>query len=243
MLALLQKEIKAFLSSLIGYIVVVVFLLLIGLIMWVFPTDMNVLNQGYATLETLFNIAPWVFMFLIPAITMRSFSEEKRTGTIELLLTKPLTDLRIILSKYLAGVVLVLFSILPTLFYFATIYYMGSPVGNVDVGGTWGSYIGLLLLGGGFVSIGIFASSLASNQVVAFIVAVFFCFLTYIGFDALASLDLLGPVDYLILKLGINEHYISISRGVLDTRDLLYFVSLSAFFILLTKLVLESRKW
>ena len=243
MLALLQKEIKAFLSSLIGYIVVIVFLLLIGLIMWVFPTDMNVLNQGYASLDTLFNIAPWVFMFLIPAITMRSFSEEKRTGTIELLLTKPLTDLQIILSKYFAGLLLVLFSILPTLFYFATIYYLGSPVGNVDVGGTWGSYIGLLLLGGGFVSIGVFASSLASNQVVAFIIAVFLCFLTYIGFEALASLDAMGTMDYLITKLGINEHYTSISRGVLDTRDLLYFISLSAIFILLTKLVLESRKW
>lgn len=243
MLALLQKEIKAFLSSLIGYIVIVVFLLLIGLIMWVFPTDMNVLNQGYASLETLFNIAPWVFMFLIPAITMRSFSEEKRTGTIELLLTKPLSDLQIILAKYFAGLILVLFSILPTLFYFASIYYLGSPVGNVDVGGTWGSYIGLLLLGGGFVSIGIFSSSLATNQVVAFIVAVFLCFICYIGFDALASLDALGAIDYLVIKLGINEHYISISRGVLDTRDLLYFVSLSAFFVILTKLVLESRKW
>ncbi len=243
MLALLQKEIKAFLSSLIGYIVIIVFLLLIGLIMWVFPTDMNVLNQGYASLDTLFTIAPWVFMFLIPAITMRSFSEEKRIGTIELLLTKPLTDLQIILAKYFAGLLLVLFSILPSLFYFATIYYLGSPVGNVDVGGTWGSYIGLLLLGGGFVSIGIFASSLATNQVVAFIVAVFLCFICYIGFDALASLDALSAVDYLIIKLGINEHYISISRGVLDTRDLLYFISLSAFFVLLTKLVLESRKW
>lgn len=243
MLALLQKEIKAFLSSLIGYIVIIVFLLLIGLIMWVFPTDMNVLNQGYASLDTLFNIAPWVFMFLIPAITMRSFSEEKRTGTIELLLTKPLTDLQIILAKYLAGLLLVLFSIVPTLFYFASIYYLGSPVGNVDIGGTWGSYIGLLFLGGGFVSIGIFASSLSSNQVVAFIVAVFFCFLSYIGFDFLASLDLLDSVDHLIQRLGINQHYISISRGVLDTRDLLYFLSLSAFFILLTKLVLESRKW
>ncbi|MFB6257550.1 MAG: gliding motility-associated ABC transporter permease subunit GldF [Flavobacteriales bacterium] len=243
MLALLQKEIKAFLSSLIGYIVIIVFLLLIGLIMWVFPTDMNVLNQGYASLETLFNIAPWVFMFLIPAITMRFFSEEKRTGTIELLLTKPLTDLQIILSKYFAGLLLVLFSLIPTLFYFGTIYYLGSPVGNVDVGGTWGSYIGLLLLGGGFVSIGVFASSMARNQVVAFIIAVFLCFITYIGFDSLASLPVLGSIDHLIVKLGINEHYISISRGVLDTRDLLYFLSLSAFFILLTKLVLESRKW
>ncbi len=243
MLALLQKEIKAFLSSLIGYIVVIVFLLLVGLIMWVFPTDMNVLNQGYSSLDTLFTIAPWVFMFLIPAITMRSFSEEKRTGTMELLLTKPLTDLQIILSKYFAGLLLVLISILPTLFYFATIYYLGSPVGNVDVGGTWGSYIGLLLLGGGFVSIGVFSSSLASNQVVAFIIAVFLCFLLYIGFDALASLNVFGSLDYLITKLGINEHYLSISRGVLDTRDLLYFISLSAFFIILTKTVLESRKW
>lgn len=243
MVALLQKEIRSFLSSLIGYIVVTVFLLLVGLFLWVFPTEFNILNQGYATLESLFLLAPWVFMFLIPAITMRSFSEEKRTGTIELLLTKPLTDMEIIMAKYLAGLVLVLISILPTILYYGVIYYMGSPVGNIDSAGTWGSYIGLLFLGAGFVSIGIFSSSISRNQVVAFIVSVFLCFFCYTGFNAIGSFELFGTYDQLILNLGINEHYRSLSRGVLDTRDLLYFVSLSAVFILLTRTVLQSRQW
>ncbi len=243
MLSLLKKEIRSFLSSLIGYIVIIVFLLLVGLFIWVFPTGFSILNQGYATLEPLFTLAPWVFMFLIPAITMRSFSEEKRTGTIELLLTKPLTDLQIILSKFLAGLLLVLFSLIPTLIYFGSVYFLGDPVGNIDLGGTWGSYIGLVFLSAGFVSIGLFASAISENQVVAFIIAVFLSFFFYIGFDALGSFDLFGTFDSLILNLGINEHYLSVSRGVLDTRDLLYFISLSLVFILMTKTVLESRKW
>ncbi len=243
MVALLQKEIRSFLSSLIGYIVVTVFLLLVGLFLWVFPTEFNILNQGYATLESLFLLAPWVFMFLIPAITMRSFSEEKRTGTIELLLTKPLTDMEIIMAKYLAGLVLVIISIVPTFLYYGVIYYMGNPVGNIDSAGTWGSYIGLLFLGAGFVSIGIFSSSISRNQVVAFIVSVFLCFFCYTGFNAIGSFELFGTYDQLVLNLGINEHYRSLSRGVLDTRDILYFVSLSTVFILLTRTVLQSRQW
>ena len=243
MYALLKKEISSFLSSLIGYIVITVFLLSVGLFMWVFPGDSNVLDNGYSNIDGLFVVAPWVFMFLIPAITMRSFSDEKKSGTIELLLTRPLTDLQIILSKYLAGVILVLFSLIPTLIYYVSVHFMGNPSGNIDTGGMWGSYIGLLFLASVFVSIGIFASSITENQVVAFIVAVFLCFFSFIGFDSISGLDLFGKVDTLIMSLSVNEHYISMSRGVIDTRDVFYFLSVIGIFILFTKTTLESRKW
>lgn len=243
MYSLLKKEIQAFLGSLIGYIVIVVFITIMGLIMWVFPGDLNVLDNEYASLSPLFTMAPWIFMFLIPAVTMRLFADENRSGTIELLLTKPLTDLQIILSKYFAGLLLVLFSILPTLVYYASIYYLGSPVGNLDQGGSWGSYLGLLFLAAGFVGIGLFSSSLSDNQVIAFIIAVFLSFFFFIGFDFISSLDLFGAVDLLIMKLGINEHYASMSRGVIDSRDAIYFLSLIAFFIVLTRLKLSARKW
>lgn len=243
MFSLLKKEIQSFLGSLIGYIVIIVFLTIIGLIMWVFPSDYNILNNEYATLGPLFSLAPWVFMFLIPAVTMRLFADENRTGTIELLLTKPLTDLQIIGAKYLAGFVLVLFSLLPTLVYYITVYQLGSTAGNLDQGGTWGSYFGLLFLASGFVSIGLFASSLSDNQVISFIIAVFLSFFFYIGFDFISSLELLGGADLLIQKLGISEHYGSMSRGVIDSRDALYFLSLIAFFFMLTKLKLSARNW
>ena len=243
MLTLYKKEIRAFLSSLIGYIAICVFLLLIGLFLWILPTDSNIFNNGYAGLDSLFSLAPWVFLFLIPAITMRSFADEKKAGTIEFLLTKPLTDLQIILAKYFASVTLVLFSLLPTLIYYYTIYKLGNPVGNIDSGGTWGSYIGLFFLASAFTAIGIFASSLSDNQIVAFILAVFLCFFLYIGFEYISMLDLFGKVDDFILSLGINDHYTSMSRGVIDTRDIIYYLSLTGIFILLTKTTLESRKW
>lgn len=243
MYALFIKEIRSFLSSLIGYIVIVVFLLALGLFMWILKGDTNVLDSGYSTIRPLFDIGPWVFLFLIPAITMRSFAEEKRTGTIELLLTRPLTDLQIILAKYAAAFILVLFSLLPTLVYFYTVYKLGNPPGNIDTGGTWGSYIGLLFLGSSFVSIGIFASSLTDNQIISFILALALCFFCYIGWDSISSLSLFGKADTFIQELGIEAHYKSMSRGAIDTRDLLYFVSLNALFVIATRTVLESRKW
>ena len=247
MFTLLKKEIRSFLSSLIGYIAIGVFLLLLGLFMWVLDSsssnNSNVLESGFANIDPLFIIAPWVFLFLIPAITMRSFADEKKAGTIELLLTRPLTDLQIILAKYLAGFVLVLFSLLPTLIYYYSVYRLGSPVGNIDTGGMWGSYIGLLFLGAAFVSIGIFASAITDNQVVSFILACFLCFFIYTGFDFISSFSLFGKVDNIILAMGINSHYVSMSRGVVDTRDVIYFISLIAVFILGTRTVLESRKW
>ena len=243
MFTLLKKEITGFLSSLIGYIVISVFLLINGLFLWVFPMQFNILDYGYSSLEHLFILSPVVFLFLIPAITMRMFAEEKRSGTIEMLLTKPLTDLQIILAKYFAGVFLVLFALLPTLVYFLSIYYLGSPKGNIDMGGTWGSYIGLLFLGSAFVAIGLFCSSITDNQIVSFIISVFLCGFAYIGFEFIYSLDLFGKFDLFVQTLGINAHYRSMSRGVIDTRDVLYFLSLISLFILLTKVSLESRKW
>jgi len=243
MYSLFVKEIRSFLSSLIGYIVIVVFLLSISLFMWVIRGSTNVLEVGYANIDTLFAIGPWVFLFLIPAITMRSFADEKKSGTIELLLTRPLTDTQIILAKYFAGIILVAISILPTLIYYYSVWRLGAPLGNIDSGGTWGSYLGLMFLGASFVAIGIFASSLTDNQIISFILALVLCFVCYIGFEELSSLSFFGKADTVVQSLGINEHYNSISRGVVDTRDVVYFVSFNTIFILLTRTVLESRKW
>jgi ABC-2 type transport system permease protein len=243
MIALFKKEINGFLGSLIGYIVIFVFLITMGLFMWVFPGDSNILDNGYANLNTLFVMGPWVFMFLVPAVTMRLFAEEKRLGTIELLFTQPISDLGIILAKYLAGLVLIVFSLVPTLVYFGTVYYLGDPVGNLDIGGVCGSYVGLLFLAAGFVAIGVFCSSITDNQIISFVIAIFLSFFCYTGFDSISGLSLFGGLDAVILKLGIQEHYLSMSRGVLDTRDILYFLSLIAVFLLFTKIVLDSRKW
>jgi len=243
MYALFKKEINGFLNSLIGYIVIIVFLVVIGLFLWVVPLQFNILDFGYASIDGLFILAPFVFLFLIPAITMRSFADERKSGTLELLMTQPLTDLQVILAKYFAGVVLVIFSLVPTMIYFISVYRLGLPVGNLDMGGMWGSYIGLLFLGSTFVAIGIFASSVSDNQIVSFIIAVFFCAFFYIGFELFYTFILSGKIGLAIQSIGINAHYSSISRGVIDTRDLIYFISISVFFILLTKISLESRKW
>jgi ABC-2 type transport system permease protein len=243
MWALLKKEINSFLNSLIGYIVICVFLLFVGLFMWVLPTEANVIDNGYADLNTLFIVAPWVFLFLIPAITMRSFADEKSSGTIELLQTRPLSDLSIILAKYFGGLFLVVFSLLPTLVYFFSIYQLGDPIGNLDTGSVWGSYIGLLLLGAAFVSIGIFSSAITNNQIVSFILAVFLSWGLWIGLETVASFQFLGTWDHYLLSIGINSHYSSLSRGVIDTRDVVYLISLIAVFIAMTRTVLESRKW
>ncbi|MDP4827836.1 MAG: gliding motility-associated ABC transporter permease subunit GldF [Flavobacteriales bacterium] len=243
MKALLLKEIRSFLSSLIGYIVMAIFLLMISLFMWVFPGEYNTLESGFANIDTQFLIAPWVFMFLIPAITMRSFSEERRTGTIEMLLTRPITDFQIVFAKYVGGLVLVAISLIPTLLFFATIYYLGDPVGNIDTGATWGSYIGLLFLGSAYVSIGIFASSITPNQVVSFLVAIILSFFMFIGFDSIGSFNWFGDLDTFIINLGLNEHYKSLRRGVVDSRDVIYIVVVSLFFLFSTRLILQSRRW
>jgi ABC-2 type transport system permease protein len=243
MFSLFKKEIISFLSSLSGFVVIIVFLVANGLFLWVFKGNLNIMDNGYATLESLFILAPWIFLFLIPAITMRTFAEEKKSRTMELLLSRPLSDMQIVLAKYLAGMVLILLSILPTLIYFYSVIRLGSPQGNIDSGGTWGSYVGLIFLAGIYAAIGTFISSLTENQIVSFIISLLLCFLFYIGFDYLSSLDIFSGFSTFIAKLGINEHYRSMSRGVLDTRDMLYYLSVIAIFLLLTKIVLQSRNW
>jgi len=242
MYALLKKEISSFFSSVTGYLVIIVFLTIIGLYMWIFSGEMNILDLGYSSIDTLFGIAPWVFLFLVPAVTMRLFAEEKRNGTLETLLTKPLTDFQIVFAKYLSGLTLVLLALLPTIMYFITVHFFLSPQ-NMDVGGTIGSYIGLFFLASIYVAIGVFASSITNNQIIAFVAGMVISFFFYIGFEYISSLNFLGNVSVLIDYLGINMHYNSISRGVIDTRDIVYFISIISVFILLTKFVLEKRKY
>jgi ABC-2 type transport system permease protein len=242
MFPILRKEINSFLSSLIAYIIMAIFLTGMGLFMWVFP-EYNVLDYGYADLSTLFSMAPYIFMFLIPAVTMRSFAEEKKGGTMELLLTRPLRDWDIILGKYFACFLLILFTLLPTLIYYFSVYVLGNPVGNVDSAGIFGSYIGLLLLAAVFTAIGIFASSISENQIVSFIVAAFLCFLWFAGFSALASLSSTGAWTYLVSQLGLDYHYNALSKGLIDSRNVIYFLSVIVLTLMATRLVLESRKW
>jgi len=229
MLAILKKEINSFFASPIGYLVIAIFLLLNSLFLWLFKGEFNVLDYGFADLSSFFLLSPWILIFLIPAVTMRSFSDEKKQGTLELLLTKPISHLQIVLGKYFGAFLLIILALIPTLLYVYTISELGNPIGNLDVGSTLGSYIGLLFLTAAYTSIGIFASTLSDNQIVAFIIAVFLCFLLYIGFEGLA--DVLGSF---IENFGMASHYKSMSRGVLDTRDIIYFLSITALFLFLT---------
>ena len=243
MLALLKKELSTFFASITGYLIVIIFLIIIGLFTWVFPGQFNLLEVGYANLDTIFILSPWIFLFLVPAVTMRLFSEEKKTGTLDILFTRPISDFTIVLAKFITGFLLVLIALLPTVLYYVTIYLLGNPIGNIDTGATLGSYIGLLFLAAIYVSIGLFASSLTDNQIIAFLLGAVVCFVFFFGFDAIGSLTFLSSFSSIIYNLGINEHYQSISRGVVDSRDILYFLSIIVIFLLLTKTKLSSRKW
>ncbi|MFZ1748790.1 MAG: gliding motility-associated ABC transporter permease subunit GldF [Saprospiraceae bacterium] len=242
MLSVFRKELNAFFSSLIGYIVISVFLISIGLFMWVF-SDTSVLEYNFASMDQLFSIAPLIFLFLIPAITMRSFAEEKSTGTLELLFTKPLTLYQIIVGKYLANFTLVVFALIPTFVYYYSIYQLGSPVGNLDSGAITGSYIGLFFLGASFVAIGMFSSSLTDNQIIAFLLGAFLCFFFHWAFVYVARMPIFATnLDVFIQKLGINYHYNSISKGLLDTRDITYFLSVIFIFLYSTGYIMQYRK-
>jgi ABC-2 type transport system permease protein len=243
MFALYKKEISGYFSSLTGYVVIIVFLMASGIFMWVVPGQNNVFDAGYSTIDTFFVLSPWVFMFLIPAITMRLFSDEIRSGTMELLMTRPISDTSVVMAKYTAALTIATISILPTFIYFSSVYHLGNPIGNIDMGGTWGSYIGLLSLAAIYVSIGVLASALTNNQIVAFIMAVVFIFIMFYGFDSLSLLFANTKTEFILQKLSINSHYQSISRGVIDTRDLVYFFSVIAIFIMITKFKIQSRKW
>lgn len=233
MKTIIKKEFNSFFSSPIAYLVIGVFLLINGVFLFIFKDDFNILNAGFADVNAFFYLSPWVFLFLIPALTMKSFSEEQNTGTIELLKTQPLTHWQIVLGKFWASLLLVIVAIIPTFVYVFTVYQLGNPVGNIDMGSTVGSYIGLIFLAGTYTSIGLYTSSLSSNQIVAFILSILITFTLFYGFDALS---ILFPKNYFaIQKIGINAHFKSISRGVVDTRDLLYFLSVIGFFLFLTK--------
>jgi ABC-2 type transport system permease protein len=230
MLTLFRKEISGFFSSLTGYIVMIVFLLANSLIMWIMPGQWNLLDSGYAGLDTLFVLSPWLFLFLVPAVTMRLLAEEHRSGTIELLYSRPLGDGSIIYGKFLASVALVLISLLPAMVFVISVWVLGETSGNLDRGGTAGSFIGLILLAAVYSAIGLFASSLTENQVVSFILAAVLCFIVFTGFDSLALVPGLSSIDEYIVRMGINDHYKSISRGVLDIRDVAYFVFVTVLF-------------
>ena len=239
LIAILKKEFNSFFASPIAYLVIGVFLLTNGLFLFIFNDDFNILNAGFADVTPFFYLAPWIFLFLIPAITMKSFADEFNTGTIELLKTKPVSNWQIVLGKYTASLFLVIIAIIPTFIYVYTVYKLGNPIGNIDFGSTIGSYIGLLFLASTYTSIGLFTSTLSKNQIIAFILGVFITFFLFFGFDAIATS--FGNSSLTIKNLGINEHFKSISRGVIDTRDLIYFLSVTIFFLFITKTRLENE--
>ncbi len=240
MKALLFKEINSFFGSPIGYLVIAIFLILNGLFLWVFEGDFNIPNSGYADMSPFFKLAPWIFIFLIPSVTMRSFSDEKKQGTLELLFTKPLSLWEIVNGKFFGAIILILMAIVPTILYVFIISYLGNPEGNIDMGSTLGSYFGLIFLMSGYTAIGIFTSTLSENQIVAFIISVFLCFIFYFGFDGVASF--MGEFNTVVASLGMDFHYKSMSRGVLDTRDIVYFVSITIFFLAATVYQLKLLK-
>lgn len=240
MIQIFSKEFNSYLNSLIAYLVISVFLTAIGLLLWVFP-ETSILDYGYADMNTLFSMGPYVFTFLIPAITMKSFAEEKKLGTMELLLTKPLTDWDIVFGKFLAAFSLTLVALAPTLIYYFSISLLGNPIGNIDTAGVIGSYIGLILLAAIFCAIGICTSSLTNNQIVSFILAAFLSIIFYNGFDALSTLT--SNAALTIKQLGILYHYESLSKGLIDSRDVIYFISVTGLMLLCAKTVIGSRQW
>jgi ABC-2 type transport system permease protein len=238
MFSILKKEFNSFFASTMAYLVMGVFLLINGLFLWVFKSDFNILNAGFSDVNSFFYLAPWFFLLLIPAITMKSFADEFNKGTIELLKTKPISNWQIVMGKFSASVLLVIVALVPTFTYIFTIYQLGNPIGNIDFGSIIGSYMGLLFLAITYTAIGLFTSTLSKNQIVAFISGVLITFILFEGFDAISNL--IGN-DLSLKQLGIKKHFKSISRGVIDTRDILYFISVTVFFLDLTKIRLENE--
>ncbi len=242
MKALYLKEVRSFLSSIIGYIFILIYLIASGLFHWIISYNTNLLEGTEADLIPFFNLSPVIFLILIPAITMRSIAEERRTGTIELLFTRPISDLKILLAKYFAGVTLLIIAIVPTLIYYISMYQLGNPVGIIDDGATLTSYFGLILLGSTFVAIGIFASSITSSQIVAFILGMFLCWIFYDGLSLIGSFNLMGSFDSVIQYIGMTNHYDSIKRGVLDLSDIVYFLSVITLFMYAALTVIKTLK-
>lgn len=242
MRALYFKEIRSFLSSIIGYIFILIYLILSGLFFWVFSVPTNMLERSDASLTPFFDWSPIFFLILIPAITMRSIAEERRTGTIELLFTRPISDFKILFAKYLASVTLLIVALIPTFIYYISMHYLGDPVGIMDDGSTTTSYLGLFLLGSTFVAIGIFASSLTSSQIVALILSIFLSWFMYQGFQMLGSFNVMGSFDSVIQNCGMLLHYDDIRKGVIDTGDVIYFLTVIAFFLIAAMTVIKSLK-
>lgn len=248
MRALFWKEIRSFLGSAIGYIFIIIFLIASGVIHWVITSDANLLEGAEVDLIPFFNTSPWIFLVLVPAITMRSIAEERRNGTIELLFTRPITDLKIVLAKFFAGVVLLIITVLPTLIYYFSMRSLGLTPTNedaatvIDEGATFTSYIGLILIGSAFIAIGIFASSVTSSQIVAFIIGMFLCLVFYQGIAALGTFSAMGNYDYVFQTLGMIDHYDSIRRGIIDVGDVCYFLGLMLIFLTASLTVIKSLK-
>lgn len=240
MKSIVLREIKSFFGSPIGYLVIAIFLLLNGLFLWIFDGEFNILKSGFADLSPFFTLSPWILIFLIPAVTMRSFSDEKKQGTIELLFTKPLSIWQIVNGKFFGAFLLIVIAIIPTLVYVYVISSLGLPEGNIDMGSTLGSYFGLLFLVAAYTSIGIFTSTLSENQIVAFLLSVFLCFLFYFGFSGIS--DYATGFEEIVSRLGMEYHFKSMSRGVIDTRDIIYFVSIAILFLSGTVFKLKSLK-
>ena len=236
MFSILKKEINSFFSTSIGYLVIGIFLITNGLFIWVFKGEFNILDYGFADLSGYYFIAPWIFIFLIPAITMKSFSEEKKQGTLEILLTTPINNWQLVLGKFLGAFTLIILALLPTLLYIYTVYQLGNPIGNIDLGSAFGAYTGLLGIAMIYCAIGMFTSSISNNQIVAFIVAVFICFSFYYGFEGLGEIT-----GTSIEKIGIKEHFNNISKGIIDTRDIIYFFSITGLFLFFTSLTLTKK--
>ncbi len=232
-----RKEIIGFFYGLTGYVVMVLFLILNGLFMWVFPGENNVLDIGIVSMGSLFSLSPLLLLLLIPAVTMRMFAEEKRSGTFELLLTRPFTEFKLIMAKFMAAFILTIMALIPTVVYLISLNSMG----NIDIGATIGSYIGLLFLTAVYTSIGLFSSALTSNQIVSFLLAAVLCFVLYLGFDFISTIPGLQNLEMFFVNIGLNEHYVSISRGVIDIRDVIYFTGIVVVFISATVYVVKRR--
>ncbi|ADY31017.1 MULTISPECIES: gliding motility-associated ABC transporter permease subunit GldF [Cellulophaga] len=240
MYAIYKREIQSFFTSPIGYMVIGLFLIFCGLFLWVFKGEYNVFDYGFADLSNFFFLVPWVFLFLIPAITMKSFSEERKTGTLELLFIKPISLWQTVIGKFLGTLTLVIIAIIPTFLYVYSLSQLGQTIGNIDMGVVFGSYFGLLFLMASYTAIGIFASTLSQNQIVAFLLALILCFACFYGFQGISTLFTDGSTSVAIASLGMKAHFESIARGVIDTRDLIYFISLTVFFLFLTVVQLKN---
>jgi ABC-2 type transport system permease protein len=242
MITLYKKEISIFFSTIIGYLIIGLFLLISSLILWHDISEINILDNAYASMDSFFSIAPLIFLLFIPSVSMRVFSEEFNTGTIETLITKPISSFEIVTAKFFAVLSLVIIAISPTITYVISIYFLGETTGNLDLAAVVGSYIGLILLSSIFSSISVYASSLSSNQIVAFILAIIMSSFFFFGFDILSQLPYLQIVDLTLQKIGISYHYNMMSKGLLKVSDLVYFMSVSLLFIKLTEVVIKNKK-